>query len=100
MLVERLRGLLEAATPPPWLASGCWREGIGLVVDDGRDDWRSADATLVAAAVNSLPALLDVAEAAKAWIDSPTNLSIKYRVEEASRRAEVLRDALARLEQP
>lgn len=70
-----LRALLDAATPGPWthgpLGWEVWNRDA-----DGAMDTRVAgswllpqDAALIAAAVNALPALLDVAEAARLVFD-------------------------------
>ena len=55
MTITELRALLAAATPGPWP----WREG-----DERERIYGGPNARLVVAAVNALPALLDVAEAA------------------------------------
>ena len=52
-IVIRLRAILDAATPPPW--------NTGHTSITEYDE----NALLIVAAVNALPALLDVAEAAK-----------------------------------
>ena len=91
MTVEQLRQLEQAATPGPWGDDGPWfhsehdpthlvttypeRTAVAIMpprhlaserdVASGADS-RPADARLIAAARNALPALLDVAEAAQA----------------------------------
>ena len=82
--IERLRALLVLAAPRPWewldsggdpdeqdelqgsdgemIASG-FRDDLGCFLPDG--DEAMTDGRLCAAAVNALPALLDVAEAAR-----------------------------------
>jgi len=87
MTTEELRRLLQAATPGPWQAEFAsshvggkseiteWfvrRDGddVAIAADiiDPHDDQPSkANAALIAAAVNALPALLAVAEAAEHW---------------------------------
>ena len=79
--IERLRALLAGATPGPWRArkwpSPRMVEVLAttkppIVPWSGFDDSdrtlkeHDANAVLIAAAVNALPALLDVAEAARA----------------------------------
>lgn len=69
--IERLRALLAAATPGPWRADS---DGRVLAVASADDDflvatcWTSRydlDAELIASAVNALPALLEIAKAAR-----------------------------------
>ena len=83
--IERLRALLAEATPGPWEAddtsdwtndsygdeegkpptSGWFRNcGVGKVDAGDYSTLTFADAALIAAAVNALPALLEVAEVA------------------------------------
>jgi hypothetical protein len=72
-----LRKLLEGATPGPWVADAELEEVStpgGLMIADvfGESGTRGATILLIAAAVNALPALLAVAEAAEAAInDAP-----------------------------
>jgi hypothetical protein len=85
-IIERLRALLAEATPGPW----AWTETGGpfaLVMGPDGDELvhvrmnlglgsnPDRDAALIAAAVNALPALLDVAEAARDYLahDRDTN---------------------------
>jgi hypothetical protein len=84
---KRLRALLAEATPGPWrfgdahpdelvVADSMTLAGATTVVCYGEpDDEGKADAALIAAAVNALPALLDVAEAARDYLahDRDTN---------------------------
>ena len=81
--IEKLRALLASATPGPWHVG---TEGMRIAkMDDyagtsvrvnlskGRDpraEDSSLDAALIVAAVNALPALLDVCEAAEACRDA------------------------------
>lgn len=74
--IEELRALLAAATPGPWehrqhegMHALAARDGWAMESepDDSDDGARvAADFALVAAMRNALPALLDVAEAARA----------------------------------
>jgi hypothetical protein len=91
--VERLRGLLEKGTPGPWRVLGETHQ-IGAAYD-----WwvgppaRETDADLIVAAVNALPALLDVVEVAqevKRWAPTLSNSKFRQHVRD-------LGDALARL---
>lgn len=67
-----LRRLLAEATPRPWNADGLTLRP-GTVWDEHGADlaraWLPADAALIVAAVNALPALLDVADAARTISD-------------------------------
>jgi hypothetical protein len=105
--IERLRALLAEATPGPWRhgplfweawatdADGAMTVRVaevphggydpesdrmrGVFVDPGIDRSREPDAALIAAAVNALPALLDVAEAARLvaqWADNAAEWSV------------------------
>jgi hypothetical protein len=118
--IERLRALLAEATPGPWRARK-WPSPrmvevlavtkppivpwAGFDDSDRTKTEHDANASLIAAAVNVLPALLDVAEAAQAWrahCDTPMGpdnseqmlewAATEYRLDEA------LRAALARLD--
>jgi hypothetical protein len=69
-----LRALLEAAAPGEWKSrfhedspAGWWvyTDGIDPLADLGDADSAERDAALIVAAVNSLPRLLDVVEAAR-----------------------------------
>jgi hypothetical protein len=105
--IERLRALLGARHGPlpwEWLDSGGEPEGDELQGADGemvannfRDDIGGpdpmVDGKLAAAAVNALPALLDVAEAAREFLSFVRD--VKKGGVEAER---VLRAAIARLE--
>lgn len=76
--IARLRALEAEATPGPWTFSE-WEDGVvtvDRVHDDGLDPvaimaagTTDSDAALTAASRNALPALLDVAEAARAFRD-------------------------------
>ena len=64
--IEKLRALLEAATKGPWEVDGdangdTWGRSGSIFV--GHNESKD-DAALIVAAVNALPALLDVCEAA------------------------------------
>ena len=84
MTIEELKQALEAATPRPWgwyndqaaddggiEASDWWSLGPGVLIADGTDGTPGGDgidranARLIVEAVNNLPKLLKVAEAAK-----------------------------------
>jgi hypothetical protein len=97
--IERLRALLAEATPGPWLtgigrfsANALAAERPGLLLAEVHTaldgDWifaeRHQEAALIAAAVNALPALLNVVDAAQA--------ATRYRLPVA------LQDALDRLD--
>lgn len=80
--VSALRALLAAATPGPWTEDdgSLYGPNDGAVAHIARhasmhtvmatgEDWSHADAALIAAAVNALPALLDELEALRAERD-------------------------------
>jgi hypothetical protein len=80
MTTTELRALLAQATPGPWFDAGGGHVG-GTECVRGRDGWPEPypipvadstedDAALIAAAVNALPRLLDVVEAAEIVADS------------------------------
>ena len=72
--IERLRALLAEADPPPWY----WDKVMGgirvadhyVVSSTGWNRRPNAEEALIAAAVNALPALLAVAEPARAIVDA------------------------------
>ncbi|WP_420140189.1 hypothetical protein [Sphingomonas sp.] len=74
--IERLKGLLEKATPGEWSARHNLDWGISgilsgnhrrpIIADIPRSTLAHCDATLIVAAVNALPALLATAERVKA----------------------------------
>ena len=87
--IERLRALLDEATPRPWeaedtsdvnddlfsdderespLSTGWFRGQVGKVDVGDYSTLTFADAALMVEAVNALPALLDVAEASRALV--------------------------------
>ncbi len=71
--IDRLRGLLEKATPGPWEASGRRvRDDRGdlVALADSGENGAAADAVLIAAAVSHLPALLAEVEALRALRDA------------------------------
>lgn len=79
MTLAELRELLGRATERPWFDAGEGHVG-GTECVRGNDGWpepmptpvadsTEADAALIAAAVNALPALLDAVEAAKKMLD-------------------------------
>ena len=81
-LVGQLRDLLDKATSGPWRKSHMeWDESGYVIIAGGRDrikvnwnggTWRKqceADAELIATAINALPALLAIAEAAELACD-------------------------------
>jgi hypothetical protein len=97
--IADLRDLLTRATAGPWRRHhyefGGPRE-YARATDSFRTDARvillkDADAALIVAAVNALPTLLDIAEAARAYLD--TSPAQTGRVSE-----ERLRAALARFD--
>jgi hypothetical protein len=91
--IADLRDLLAAATPGPWIVGvfhGCIF-GPNYVAVADTVDGHVADAAIIVAAINALPALLDIAEAARAYLD--TSPAQTGRVSE-----ERLRVALARLD--
>lgn len=80
--VAKLRALLAAATPGPWTEDdgSLYGPNDGAVAHIARhasmhtvlatgEDWKHADAALIAAAVNALPGLLDQLEALRAERD-------------------------------
>jgi|GEM_PF-5059930 len=96
--ITRLRGLLEKAQPRPWM----WRHNWGILIDDGIEPSDETltkirgvfpelqpNAGLIIAAVNTLPALLDVAEAAEAvkWLNIHVNAGEPGAIQERLRAA-------------
>lgn len=70
--LSELRALLAKATPRPWEPNTEIRGWAQVLSASGRicgEVYHASDAALIAAAVNALPALLDVAEAAKFLAD-------------------------------
>ena len=72
MTTEELRRLLDAAAPGPWgqSVSGWYidaADGVAIADVHGISDQALSNAALIATAVNALPALLAVAEAAEHW---------------------------------
>ena len=117
MTTEELRRLLDAATPGPWdaRATDDWKcqtafyvstiPGSGMQHDGqrGRRDVAyvaasDANTDLIAAAVNALPALLAVVEAAEEWREAlwndDDNLTQKRKANEALGAMHVALDAL------
>lgn len=103
--LDRLRELEQAATPGPWNASmdthpahvarlGQWevygRRYVSGVV--------ARDAALIAEARNALPALLDIAEAARAVMEEWDELGPTGTMDTVTRH-HALRTALARLDE-
>jgi len=81
--ISELRALLAKATPAPWHHAKDGDDFYALFTDDDeyafgcRDEGDEEDnAELAAAAVNALPALLDVAEAAEEHSCNGWNCSI------------------------
>ena len=102
-----LRAALNKATPGPWETrfeaesdgSGVW--GIDGIVETGGYDGmfkggidNDADAALIVAAVNALPALLDIAQAAQTFLNASYSAQNAPFVE----RRLTLREALAALD--
>lgn len=92
--IEHLRSLLAKATPGRWVwdtkyshidavqdkstesvafAAPVGDQNSELVIED-------SDAELIAALVNAAPALLDVVEAACAWVDGHCSHDVKERI--------------------
>lgn len=73
MTLPELRALLSRATPGPWRTQECSAGGLILLRDCRYQTHLQvvpeADAALIAAAVNALPALLDAVEAAQRLLD-------------------------------
>ena len=94
--IQHLRELLAKATPGPCLrrtrsvyrGGKCWYE-------DDRTDREHEDMDLIVAAVNSLPALLDVAEAAR-QVERNDRISVVW--EDHLIAFSMLRNALAKLD--
>lgn len=104
-MIERLRALLAAAGPLPW--TGIQKELYGAVeiASKSPGGWAipyagrivpRENGELVVAAVNALPALLDVAEAAR---NIMPNADVNFVFPDDIDRAQALRAALARLEE-
>ena len=111
-----LRALLAAATPGPWAVDhgdndppDQW-EFAPLVAGTPFCDWTretemglsESDAALIVAAVNALPALLDVAAAAREmtdWFEDPTPRTEPAAFALLKSRAAALRAALDRLDE-
>jgi hypothetical protein len=65
---DELRRLLAEATPRPWHTPGISMRPYTIYGPDDDDiarAWEPADAEIAVAAVNALPGLLDVADAAR-----------------------------------
>jgi hypothetical protein len=74
MTTDELRRLLDEATPRPWgqSVSGWYIDaagGVAIADVHGISDQALSNAALIAAAVNALPALLAVVEAAQEFRD-------------------------------
>lgn len=101
--IAELRALLGRAPSGPWKAKAGHNEAADQwdVVDPNEAivcEWSTRDeATLIAAAVNSLPALLDVAEAARRMNHIHEDREVGGKIVEV---ACDLCDALAKLESP
>jgi hypothetical protein len=109
--LAQLRALLAAGTPGPWVEDWEWRAHCydyfvsreGKSVGAGDCEVAHApdgkDAALIVAAVNSLGALLDVAEAAEAyrhWVDDEPESDGPAWAYERNARWSRLRAALAK----
>lgn len=82
-IIERLKELQAAATPGPWVVGGSYtvrtmRSSLDWIArmrdrhHSHADSEDAANAKLIVTAINALPALLEVAEAAK-WVRETTN---------------------------
>lgn len=104
--VEQLRGLLERATPGPWFA---YDRGVGyeIALDEPGDTYprtlpeglktslgRAEDAELIAAAVNALPALLDLIRRQDAALTAVQELADALDIDAASEAMEAESDEL------
>jgi hypothetical protein len=110
--IQRLREAHEAATPGPWAVNACkgtdggddcWQDsphqdiydgapGNSVADISGDHPEAIADAHAIVLAHNALPALLDIAEAARTFIGN-------WDSEYAGQRGDALRAALDRLEE-
>ena len=111
--LTQLRELLANATPGPWGVERDGMEPSSWVTPHGAFSHHDPDNELIAAAVNALPALLDIAEAAQRTASFDLRAA-KYATahyhgyrlieiptaEELATALDTLRDALARLNQP
>ena len=101
-MMTELRRLLSEGTPGPWAAgaetvqdsdhcavASCW-----LTHEGDHKDRSEQNARLIVAAINALPALLDVVEAAERW----TAMTADTGTEEAIEIVHAMQDAMARLE--
>lgn len=90
MSIEELKQAIEAATPGPWITaadpshydsqSEIYRveDGEFVASTGGKWDTLEANARLIVEAVNNLPALLKVAEAARGMLEAhPSKRSLK-----------------------
>ena len=104
MSAEKLRALLAEATPGPYAVSR-YRHGGGRVSDEatGRvliaDLYNEADRELWIAAVNALPALLDVLDAARDTHRIRHGGSVNEAARCTGPGCSRLRDALARADE-
>lgn len=78
-LVEKLRGLLASASPGPWTKNGCAVEAGDIGVC-GCGSWSpeskgAGNCALIVAAVNALPKLLAVVEAAERLLKNNTHVA-------------------------
>lgn len=104
--VDKLRALLEAATPRPWQEAvddhgrkgvdvGVWSpSAVQYVVETlvpGNDNAR-ADAALIVAAVNALPELLDALEKCQGARDAAIRTTLRAGRSEDDVRRDVLRE--------
>lgn len=97
---SKLRALLAAATPGPWYTSDNYDVGefAGYVYAPNATvatDATDTDAALIVAAINALPRLLDVVEAAEDAVDARCSCAA---CDEAQPFMVHLRDALDALE--
>lgn len=119
--LRALRELHEKATPGPWVAESddtpnrcagitgptqyddAAYSGDIVVTDSGVYPPRMPDATLIVALRNALPALLAIAEAARAWADEPyypkEQENFHSQMLRHSGRAKALRATLALVEE-
>ena len=101
--IDRLKALEKAATAGPWITGGCSGRMVKPVAFYGGDGFLAdvdtkENSEMIVSARNALPALLKVAEAARAYHDMATSRYDSSRVAEFERKQDALGEALAELE--